>query len=253
MDIYLDLAVILNFIVDFLLLLGTNRLAGFPLDARRCALAAALGGIYGGACLIPGFSFLGSLLWRTVCLALMAGLAFGLSKSAFKRGGVFLLLSLALGGLAESLGQGDILTLCLAAGGIWGLCRAAFGERVGGQEYVPLHLNYEGKNLSLTALRDTGNTLRDPVTGEPVFLICGQAAETLTGLSQEALRHPLETLAQRPISGLRLIPYRAVGSGSGMLLGLKFRDVKLGNKTLDAVVAFAPEGLGSTCQALVTA
>ena len=134
MDIYLDLAVILNFIVDFLLLLGTNRLAGFPLDARRCALAAALGGVYGGACLIPGFSFLGSLLWRTVCLALMAGLAFGLSKSAFKRGGVFLLLSLALGGLAESLGQGDILTLCLAAGGIWGLCRAAFGERVGGQD-----------------------------------------------------------------------------------------------------------------------
>ena len=59
MDIYLDLAVILNFIVDFLLLLGTNRLAGFPLDARRCALAAALGGVYGGACLIPGFSFLG--------------------------------------------------------------------------------------------------------------------------------------------------------------------------------------------------
>lgn len=253
MDIYLDLAVILNFIVDFLLLLGTNRLAGFPPDARRCALAAALGGIYGGACLLPGFSFLGSLLWRTVCLALMAGLAFGLSKGALKRGGVFLLLSLALGGLAGSLGRGDILTLCLAAGGVWGLCRAAFGETVGGQEYVPLRLAYGGKALSLTALRDTGNTLRDPVTGEPVFLICGQAAETLTGLSQEALRHPLETLAQRPIPGLRLIPYRAVGSGSGMLLGLKFRDVKLGNKTLDAVIAFAPEGLGNTCQALVTA
>lgn len=253
MNIYLDLAVFLNFLVDFLLLLGTNRLAGFPLDAKRCALAAGLGGLYGGACLLPGFHFLGSLFWRSVCLVLMGGLAFGFRRDAIKRGGVFLILSLAMGGMAASLGRGSFPMLCLAAAGIWGLCRLAFGEGVGGREYVPLTLSYGGRTLSLTALRDTGNTLRDPITGEAVFLISSASAEVLTGLSEEQCRHPLETLAQGPIPGLRLIPYRAVGNGAGMLLGLKFRDIKLGSKTMDAVVAFAPEGLGNSCQALVTA
>ena len=37
MEVYLDLVIILNFLVDFLLLLGTNRLSGFP-----CRQSAAL-------------------------------------------------------------------------------------------------------------------------------------------------------------------------------------------------------------------
>ena len=33
--VYLDVAVVLNFLVDFLLILGTNRLAGFPAALLR--------------------------------------------------------------------------------------------------------------------------------------------------------------------------------------------------------------------------
>ena len=48
MEIYLDLVILLNFLVDFLLLLGTNRLSGFPAAIGRCALAAALGALHSG-------------------------------------------------------------------------------------------------------------------------------------------------------------------------------------------------------------
>ena len=61
---YLDLAVLLNTAVDFLLLMGTNTLSGFPPNLKRTAAAAALGGAYGGIGLLPGFSFLGGVLWR---------------------------------------------------------------------------------------------------------------------------------------------------------------------------------------------
>lgn len=254
LEVYLDLVGILNFLVDFLLLLGTNRLSGFPLGAKRCALAAVLGGVYGGVCMLPGFRFLGSLLWRVVCLGLMAAIAFGWGRSAWKRGGVFLLLCMALGGIAISFGKGNFLTLVLAAAGVWLLCRMAFGETVGGREYVPVTFTYGEKTASVIALRDSGNTLRDPITGEQVFVIAGDVAQRLTGLSESQLRAPLETLALRPIPGLRLIPYRAVGSG-GMLLGLRLEQVRLGGRTQSAVVAFAPEGLGrgELYQALVTA
>lgn len=244
MAVYLDLVVILNFLVDFLLLLGTNRLAGFPLGAKRCALAALLGAVYAAGCLVPQLRFLGNVLWRTVSLGLMAVIAFGCGKSAAKRGGVFVLLSMALGGIALSFGKGNVLSLVLCAGGVWLLCRVAFGETVGGREYIPVTLTYGDNTVSLTALRDSGNTLRDPITGEQVLVIAGDVARKLTGLTQEDLRSPLETLARRPIPGLRLIPYHSVGNNCGMLLGLRFENVKFGSRTQSAVVAFAPEGLG---------
>lgn len=244
MTVYLDLVVLLNFLVDFLLLLGTNRLSGFPASPLRCCLGAALGALYSGVCLLPGFHFLGNLLWRVVSLGLMAVTAFGMEQSALKRGGVFLLLSMALGGLAVSFGRGDFGTLLLAAAFCWLLCHVAFGDGVGNREYVPLTLRFGEKSASFLALRDSGNTLRDPITGEQVLVISGEIAQRLTGLTAGQLRTPLETLAQRPVPGLRLIPYHAVGSG-GLLLAMRFEDVKIGSNVRSALVAFAPEGLGN--------
>lgn len=244
LKIYLDLVVILNFLVDFLLLLGTNRLSGFPASPLRAAAAAALGAVYSGVCMMPRMRFLGGLLWRIVSLAGMAVIAFGWDKSAWKRSGVFVLLSMALGGASLSIGHGNFLTLLLTAGGVWALCIVAFGGRVGGSEYVPVELTYGEKTVSIVALRDSGNTLRDPISGEQVLVVSGEVAEKLTGLTQEQLRAPLKTLMCRPVPGLRLIPYRAVGQAGDMLLAMRFDGVKIGNRTQSAVVAFAAEGLG---------
>lgn len=235
---------ILNFLVDFLLLLGTNRLSGFPPGVPRCAAAAAAGAAYSGACLLPGFRFLGALLWRVVSLGGMAVMAFGFHPSALRRGGVFLLLSMALGGMALSLGRNDLTALLLAAVLCLLLCRLSFGGRIGGREYVTLTLDYQGRRERLIALRDTGNTLRDPITGEQVLLICPEAACRLTGLSRQQLRSPLETMSQGAIPGLRLIPYQSVGRAAGFLLGLRLDRVCIGAQTTEAIVAFAPEGLG---------
>lgn len=243
MRVYLDLVMLLNFLVDLLLLMGTNRLAGFPSEGRRLLSAAALGGVYSGACMLHDFRFLGNTLWRIVSLAGMACIAFGWNRSALKRCGVFVLLSMALGGIAMGFGKGNIPALMLAAGGVWLLCRIAFGDHVGGREYVPVSITYGQKSVSLIALLDSGNTLRDPITGESVLVISGDAAEKLTGLTQKQLLSPLENLGSVP--GLRLIPYRAVGCAGGMLLAKRFENVKIGTRQQSALVAFAAEGLGS--------
>lgn len=194
--------------------------------------------------MMPRMQFLGGLLWRIVSLAGMAVIAFGWDKSAWKRSGVFVLLSMALGGASLSIGHGNFLTLLLTAGGVWALCIVAFGGRVGGREYVPVELTYGEKTVSIVALRDSGNTLRDPVSGEQVLVVSGEVAERLTGLTQEQLRVPLKTLMYRPVPGLRLIPYRAVGQAGDMLLAMRFDGVKIGNRTQSAVVALRQEGLG---------
>ena len=245
MRIYLDLVLLLNFLVDLLLLLGTNRLAGFPNGTWRCVMGAALGSVYAAVCLLPGFSFLGNPLWRLVSLGLIGTVAFGWNTGAAKRSAVFVLLNMAMGGIAMSFGKRNFGALVLCAGALWLLCRGAFGDRIGGREYLPVTLCWKGNQVSLTALRDSGNTLRDPVTGEQVMVVSGGVARKLTGLTEAQLRSPLETLVQGPVPGLRLIPCRTVGKENGMLLGLKPDKVLINERPASAVVAFAPEGLGN--------
>lgn len=252
MTVYLDLVMGLNFAVDLLLILGTNRLAGFPTGFLRAAGAAALGAVYAAVCMLPRFSFLGNTLWRLIFLGLMGMLAFGLNRSAWKRIGIFVLLSMALGGIALGLGSAEFPMLILSALGVWILSRISFGGSVGGKEYIPITITEGKRSISVIALKDTGNSLRDPITGEQALILGPDGAERLLGISGEALRHPLETLVRESGRGLRLIPYSAVGQPGGMLLAKRFSDVKVGERRCGALVAFAPEriGVGQVYQAL---
>ena len=243
MRVYLDLAMILNFLVDFLLLMGTNRLAGYPPGSGGAAKAAALGGIYAGACMVPPLRFLGSGFWRLVSLCLMAVIAFGWNRSALQRGAVFVLLSTALGGIALGFGDGSFAVLVLASAVLWLLCRVSFRGSLGSREYVAVELTYGEKKLDLLALRDTGNTLRDPLTGEQVLVAGADVALELVGLTEHQLRHPVETMASGALPGLRLIPYHAVGQPGGMMLAMRFENAKIGTTVGSPLVAFAPQVL----------
>ena len=242
MTVYVDVVMGLNFMVDLLLLVGTNRLAGHPTVVHRTVSAAALGGLYGGMCMVPGFRFLGSTLWRMISLGLMGGIAFGFRKGMFRRIVLFVLLRMALGGIAMGVGRAGIASLILAALGLCVLCAMGFQGKLG-MTCVPLELSHRGKRVRLTALRDTGNTLKDPVTGESVLIVGAEAAFELLGMTGQEVSSPVETLASGQYSGLRLIPYRAVGQSGGMLLAMRLDEVKLGGVRSNAMVAFTAEGL----------
>lgn len=252
LKVYLDLAVLLNFLVDFLLLMGANRLCGYPMAPGRAAAAAALGGIYAGVCLIPSFRFLGNLFWRLVSLAAMAAVAFGWNRSALRRGVLFVFLSMALGGIALGLGTGGFASLAAAAGGVCLLCVVGFRGKAGGRAYVTVKITSGGKTRVLTALRDTGNTLRDPMTGQAVLVAGADVAWDLFGLTREELKAPIETITAGRVPGLRLIPYRAVGQPGGMLLAVRVEGVVIDGQKAGDLVAFAPQILdgGKTYQAL---
>ena len=241
---YLDLWMLLNFAVDFFLLQGAARLAGVRLKPWRPLAAAVLGAVYSGACVLPGFGFLAALHWRVVFLALLGIAAFGWRKSTWRQTGVFLVLSLALGGMAELAGHISPGKLLLCAALLWLSCTLMLADSAVSRRLVPLDITQDGKTLHLTALRDTGNTLRDPITGEQVLVIGEEACRALTGLTRQQLEAPLDTLEKASLHGLRLIPYRDVGRQSGLLLGMRFQNVLLGGKKQPSIVAFAPSSVG---------
>ena len=241
---YLAVVILLHMLVQLMLLLSVNRLTGFPQRVPRCLLAAGIGGIHSGLCLLPGLFFLGGLLWRCVFLFLMGITAYGPNKNGIRRCMLFLLLSMALGGVVLGIGDGGVLTVI--GGGVL-FCIVSWsglGIAAASKEYVEVELSNGAKTDTLLALRDTGNCLQDPVTGQQVLVADAQSAKTLLGLSRQQLRCPVETVAAGIVPGLRLIPYRAVGQSAGMLVAIRLERVRIGNWQGSAVVAFAPEGLG---------
>lgn len=240
MVIYADLVGLLNFCVDFLLLQGTNQLTGYPASPGRCALAALIGAVYSGACLVPEVQFLGGTLWRAVFLGLMGAAAFGRPD---RRLGVFVLLNFSLGGLVLLLHSDAVFAPAAAAVILWLACRWLLG-RAGGRKLQNVQIQGPLGCITLTALQDTGNTLTDPLTGQSVLIVDAAAAQVLSGLTQAELKMPAQTLMNHPDKKLRLVSFRAVGNDSGLLLAGRY-DVKIGSNRGRQLVAFAPEGLGS--------
>ncbi len=244
MEVYLDLVVLLNFLVDFLLLYGTNKLSGYPGSWKRAVAAAVFGAVYAGACVLPGLYFLGNGLWRLLSLVAISTIAFGWDRSSLRRGIVFFLLSMALGGLAAGIGSQTVWALVLAAAGLWLLCLVGFGGGEMGSTYIPLIISHRGKTVRLTALVDTGNSLKDPVSGRPVLVVEDAVAWSLLSISPQELSRPLETMAGGKYPGLRLIPYNSVGRPAGLLLGIRPERVESDGKTVDVILAFAPQKIG---------
>ena len=242
MDSHVGQMMIVCFFVDFLLILGTDSLCGYPIEFSRSCVAALYGGVLGGMYLLYDIMPSVSLLYAAGSLVFVGLIAFGISIDAIRKCGIYILLHLALNGLAQNLSSQSFLTTILGALGLFTLCALGFRGKLGGRTYIPVELSY-GKNvITVTALRDSGNDLRDPITGKPVLVIDVDTAEKLTGLSRQQLYRPLETMGMLP--GLRLIPYKSVG-GTGFLLALRLAEVKIGSWKGSSLVAFSPEVLNA--------
>jgi len=177
-----------------------------------------------------------------------------------KQGLFFFCLSFAFSGaalLAVQLVEPDCLllggrayyalsmpALLLLAGLCYGLAALVLngcGTHTGG-EIRTMSLELGQNTVEIRALLDTGNTLRDPVTGQAVLVVGADTALELLGLTRSQLEDPLGSVGALP--GLRLVPYHSVGAKS-FLLAMKLKNVKIGAWQGSTLVAFAPEGLSA--------
>ena len=228
-------------VVNILLLFASGRFLGRNASPLRVLAASCFGAFFAMLSLLPDFSFLDHMQWRLWGLLLTGLTAYGLTRSAVPRTLLFVLLHLSLGGIT---GRDDRWqSVLLGAAGIGFACLVVSLR----QNLVPIELTFAGKTVRLTALRDTGHALQDPVTGKPVLVVDAEAARKLTGLSQKALQDPVNHLGILP--GLRLIPYKTVGN-TGFLLALQIREAKIGNRQETMMVALSPNLLGKRYQAL---
>lgn len=222
-------------IVDFLLLRGAAGENCGKISRVRCAVGAAVGGGYAVMALH------GCRGWLLPVLLMMGLTAFGLRN--YPCWGKFLFLWLVVHAMAAGVRDMDGWFLVLAAAllSLLVLLRTDGGA---GQGIVPITICYGGKVAQLQALRDNGNLLTDPVTGESVLIVSPWVGWKLLNLTAGQLLHPVETMESVKLTGLRLIPYSAVGQSGGLLLAMRFDDVILDGQRHPQIVAFSPNPIG---------
>ena len=234
---------VLSLLVDILLLTGAGKLTKTQPGRTGTIAAALVGAAYKGCCMIPQLSVLNHLTLRLFVLAVMGILAFGWRVGALRPVATFLVLQMALAGLVSGAGMGNIWPVILGGTALWLLCAVGFRQSCG--NIIPAELTNGGQTVKIRALVDTGNLLRDPVTGESVLVVCSWLGAVLAGLTEKQISDPVQTLLEKPNHGLRLLPYHTVGQKHGMMLAMKIDEVKLRGQKAGNLIAFAPYGLGT--------
>ena len=161
------------------------------------------------------------------------------------RGSILILLSMALGGVAAGMGVRHFGTVCVCAMIVALLCEVGFGGNGIGRMYIPVELNWQGRQVKVMALKDTGNVLRDPLTGEQILVCSPDVGEELLGVPEKMFSDPTSLLSSGALVGFRLIPYHAVGQPNGLMIALRLNNVRIGGVQRNPLVAFAPERIGS--------
>lgn len=202
------------------------------------------------------FAFLQNPLLKLACGILMALIVFGRERGLARITLIFFAVSASFGGAvyAVSMLRGDPGGIRLSARTLiisFAVCYAVFSvvfKRLGrasvSANTAAVTLTLGDRSLTLTALRDTGNSLSDPVTGAPVVLI--ERGDALKLLPPDAARlfkthtddaASLVLEAEKTGVPLRLIPYSAVGVKSGLLPAFRTDSAQIDGKNIKGLFA----------------
>lgn len=264
--IYIDSLFISELLADYLLCLGTGRLCALPLRRGRYLLAALFGACFSVLVFLPGLGFLAKPGWKLLAGGSIGLLAFGWGRKGLGCTGAFLLLSAALGGAAWALELSfgplrlDIKLLSLFFFISYSLLKLLFSSSgaPGKRAYCRVEIELLGRSTEISALVDSGNCLKDPLSGLAVLLVspevllpllpgCEQLLSGDDPVELMSLAHELPSLKGR----LRLIPYKGLG-GEGLLPVLRPQSLRInGRPCKDRLLGISPQAKGAGFEAIL--
>lgn len=266
MIIYLDVLAAVNAVMDYLLLLATARIAGIYVPRHRLALGGAVGAAYAVCAVLPATAFLKGGVFEILAGLGLVALVFAPCPGRFLRVTVvFGVVSCACAGAVMALGQasGAVLRIdgayyldvplrvlipaalaCWCASGL--LFRGTAGQNGHERPSIQAELEFAGRHTQAHLLCDTGSTLCEPVSGCPALLLDRHAAarllppeltDVLNGLTASNAGQQMTELPLAWRTRFCLLPYRAVGQSTGLLLAFRLDAVRLEHGKTDCRVA----------------
>jgi stage II sporulation protein GA (sporulation sigma-E factor processing peptidase) len=250
MKLYIELVLADNLAINYIILYLVSKLSASPLKLPRALLSACLGAVYSALYLLPQFSALRPIWCKLLLSLAMVTIAFGVKKRFLRHLGVFYIVTFVLGGAMLGLfyftGSGTInggvvllngfpLRIAIAAAVACILALTAYKKRLSSRIRFEMlaSIEIEGEK-TLTALLDSGHSLKDPVSGSPVFIADFSSIQEIlppqlnTGPEGRSAHDMLAALSDSPwASKASLVPYATMEKQGGMILALRPKSLRV--------------------------
>lgn len=262
MTIYIDVVILENLVMNYIIIYATTIILKVKIRWISILISSFIGAIYAVISYIYDFAIYSSLGLKIILSIIMVYIAFRPQnvKQMWKHIIIFYLTSFVFGGVAFALiyvvkpqeilmkngiflGTYPLKTVFL--GGIVGLVIIVISfqmvkNKISKKDmYCQIKIYLYGKEITLKSMIDTGNLLKEPITGMPVIVVEHTALyETIPKEILNNLENILggdfkkipEEIQKEYMAKLKVIPFSSLGKQNGMLLGIKAEKVEIEKK-----------------------
>lgn len=259
MTIYIDIVLIENLVMNFIIILATGVVLKEKIRLIRILCASLLGAIYSVVSYVSIFKIYSSIILKIILSVVVVYIAFSpqTMKKMWKDLLLFYLTSFVFGGAAFALiyivkpqeilmknglflGTYPLKTIILGSIIAFIIIVTAFTvvktKFTKKDMFCEIEIQLNNKKILTTAMLDTGNLLKEPITGTPVIVVEHTLLyecipkEILNNIEQllggEFDNIP-EKVREEYVSKLKFIPFSSLGKQNGMLLGIKADKIKI--------------------------
>ena len=257
MTVYLDMIFLENLILDSILLYSTGLILKTKVKIKNILLASIVGSIYSVIYYYLNLNVLIDLIFKFFISTIMIYIAFRFRRikellrniicfyitSFIFGGGVFVFIQflnskklIMINGVLK--GKNTIITIffgTLITFIFIVLLLKLLKSKLTKKDLIyTIKITINKKEITTKAILDTGNFLKDPITGVPVVIV---EQDILKGIIDEQILQNIEkiiggdmnniseNIKDEYISKLRIIPFSSLGKQNGVLLGIKAEQI----------------------------
>ena len=269
MTVYLDVILIENLCMNYIILFATSYILKNKVNHIRLIISSLLGGIYAIVAYMQILEIYSNIVMKIFLSIIMVYIAYNSKniKILIKQIVIFYLTSFVFGGCAFALlyfiKPQEILMRNGMYIGTYPLKIAALGAIVGfiittiafklvkskiskKDMFCKMKIYFNEKSINTVAMIDTGNMLKDPITRMPVIVVQKDILYNVIPytildnldkiIGGDVSKELYETNNLEYISKFRVIPFSSIGKQNGMLLGLKADKVQVEIEEKDEII-----------------
>lgn len=265
MEIYLDVLILENLVINYLILYVTAKFSKYRTSTLRLFSGAIIGALYVGIIIIEPdikvfYTTLAKILLsffiiavtfppRKIMTFIKTLVIFYISTFIFAGAALAFLFFNNQGGFVKNgivyvFGQSkwSLMFFSLVTVGIiikifMEVIQSKFPRE---NLLIPVKIAFDNRKIGFPALVDTGNSLKDPLTNNPVMVVEFNALEELLPIEikdifknskEDDLSCVTTTISTSQwFSRFRLIPFSSLGKENGMLIGFKPDFIEIGEE-----------------------
>ena len=260
MTIYIDVIIVENLIMNYIILYATGTISKVKISYLRIFCSSLIGAIYAITEYTFKLNIYSNIIIKTILSVIIIYVAFNPQniKKMCKQLIIFYVTTFTFGGIAtyliyvlkpqniiikNGMYVGTYVLKVIFIGAIIGtiILFIAFKQvknKITKKDMI-CKIKINGKEKTLDAMVDTGNMLKEPITGTPVAVVERTSLYDL--LPKEILNNTEsilggdfknipEDIKREYIPKLKIIPFASLGKQNGMLVGIKPEKIEIINE-----------------------